>query len=77
MAVTMKAVVQELGRFQGPALVIFSDSDPIFPHPPLGDVLAGLIPNAREPVTLEGVHHFVLEDAGDRVISEIVDFVRS
>ena len=77
MAVTMQAVVQELGRFQGPALVIFSDSDPIFPHPPLGDVLSGLIPNARELVTLEGVHHFVLEDAGDRVISEIVAFAGS
>lgn len=77
MAVTMVGVVQELGGFQGPTLVVFSDSDPIFPHPPLGEVLCNMIPGARELVVLEGIGHFVLEDAGERVIDEIVAFAGS
>ena len=40
----MRAVADELSRWQKPTLVAFSDQDPIFPYPKAGQAFCDLIP---------------------------------
>ena len=42
----MRAVADELTRWHKPALVAFSDSDPVFPYPRAGEAFCDLIPSA-------------------------------
>jgi len=67
-AAEMAAVQQELSRWQKPALVAFSDSDPIFPYPQAGEVFTELIPGAGEQVKIEGAAHFLQEDRGPEIV---------
>jgi haloalkane dehalogenase len=75
-AAEMRAVADELSRWEKPALVAFSDSDPVFPYPRAGEYLCELIPGAGEQVRIEGAAHFLQEDRGERIADEIVRFVR-
>jgi haloalkane dehalogenase len=75
-ATEMRAVTDELSRWQKPALVAFSDSDAVFPYPRAGQVFCDLIPSAGEQVKIENAAHFLLEDAGERIAEEIVRFGR-
>ena len=52
-------------RFDRPALVLFSDSDPIFSRR-AAEVMAELLPNAELDPPLEGAGHFLQEDRGER-----------
>ena len=70
----MKRVSDELSRWDKPALVAFSDSDPVFPHPRAGQVFCDLIPGAGEQVTIEGAAHFLQEDRGERIAAAILDW---
>jgi haloalkane dehalogenase len=74
-AAEMRAVADELSRWEKPALVAFSDGDPVFPHPRAGDYFCDLIPGAGEQVRIEGAAHFLQEDRGERIADEIVRFV--
>ena len=65
-AAEMTAVREELSRWEKPALVAFSDSDPVFPYPRAGQVFCDLIPGAGEQVRVEGAAHFLQEDAGEQ-----------
>ena len=49
-ASVMREVMDELSRWEKPALVMFSDSDPVFPYPRAGQVFCDLIPGAGEQV---------------------------
>jgi haloalkane dehalogenase len=71
----MRAVADALGRWEKPALVAFSDSDPVFPHPKSGQVFCDRIPGARPQVTIAGAAHFLQEDRGEQIAQEIVDFL--
>ncbi len=73
----MKRVSDELSRWDKPALVAFSDSDPVFPHPRAGQVFCDLIPGAADQVTIEGAAHFLQEDRGERIAEAILDWERS
>jgi haloalkane dehalogenase len=73
-AAEMRAVADALSRWEKPALVAFSDSDPVFPHPRAGQVFVDLIPGAGEQVTIENAAHFLQEDAGEEIAREIVSF---
>ena len=73
-AAEMRAVTDELSRWEKPALVAFSDSDPVFPYPRAGECFCDLIPGAGEQVTIEGAAHFLQEDRGERIAEEIVHF---
>jgi haloalkane dehalogenase len=75
-AAEMREVSAELSRWDKPALVAFSDSDPVFPYPRAGEVLCDLIPGAGEQVRIEGAAHFLQEDRGERIAEEIVRFTR-
>jgi haloalkane dehalogenase len=71
----MRAVADELARWAKPALVAFSDSDPVFPYPGAGQAFCELIPGAGDQVRIEGAAHFLPEDAGERIAERIVGFV--
>jgi haloalkane dehalogenase len=71
-AAEMRAVADELSRWEKPALVAFSDSDPVFPYPRAGEFFSSLIPGAGEQVRIEGAAHFLQEDRGERIATEIL-----
>jgi haloalkane dehalogenase len=70
----MRAVADELSRWDKPALVAFSDSDPVFPYPRAGEAFTELIPTAAEQVKIEGAAHFLQEDKGEQIAEEILRF---
>ena len=74
-AATMRAVADELSRWDKPALVAFSDSDPVFPYPRAGQFFCDLIPGAGEQVRIEGAAHFLQEDRGEAIAERIVRFM--
>jgi haloalkane dehalogenase len=76
-AAAMRSVADELSRWKGPALVAFSDSDPVFPYPRAGQFFCDLIPGAGEQVRIEGAAHFLQEDRGAAIAERIVDLTRA
>jgi haloalkane dehalogenase len=56
-----------LAGWDKPALVAFSDTDPVFPFPKAGDRFTELIPTAGEQVRIEGAAHFLQEDRGTEI----------
>ncbi|MFV0494465.1 haloalkane dehalogenase [Mycobacterium sp.] len=75
-AATMQAVSAELSRWNKPALVAFSDSDPIFPYPKSGESFCELIPTAGEQVRIEGAAHFLQEDRGEAIAAVLLERLR-
>lgn len=65
-----------LGKLEIPALVAFSDGDPI--TGPMGPILRRHLPGAqgRDHPVLAGAGHFIQEDAGPELAAHIVSFVR-
>ena len=70
----MLRVREALTRWEKPALVLFSDSDPIF-SPRAAERLAAHIPGAIGPEIVEGAGHFLQEDKGAEVGARIARFV--
>ena len=75
-AEAMLAVREKLTRWEKPALVLFSDSDPIF-STSVAERIADLIPGALAPQTVEGAGHFLQEDRGEEIAERILAFLRS
>jgi haloalkane dehalogenase len=73
----MRAVADELTRWEKPALVAFSDNDPVFPYPRGGERFVGMIPTVDEQVRIEGAAHFLQEDRGEEIAKEILRFLGS
>jgi haloalkane dehalogenase len=67
-------VREALGRWEKPALVLFSDSDPIF-SPQVAERIAAHIPGAGEAEIVAGAGHFLQEDKGAEVGRRIARFV--
>ena len=65
-AAVMLRVRETLRGWTRPALVVFSDSDPIF-SPRVGERFAELIPGAELGEPLAGAGHFLAEDAGEEL----------
>jgi haloalkane dehalogenase len=76
-AAEMRAVMDELSRWEKPALVAFSDSDPVFPYPKSGQVFVDLIPGASEQVCIEKAAHFLQEDRGEEIAAHVRDTLRA
>jgi haloalkane dehalogenase len=70
----MNAVRQRLSKWNRPALVCFSDSDPIF-TPKAGQRFVDFVPGAGELKVIEGAAHFLQEDKGEQIAGEINDFL--
>jgi len=66
------AVKDELSRWKKPALVAFSDLDPVFPFPQSGEQFTSLIPSAGEQVRIEGAAHFLQEDRGPQIVEAML-----
>jgi haloalkane dehalogenase len=70
------AVRDALSRWESPALVLFSDSDPIF-SPRHAERIAAHIPGAGEAEIVAGAGHFLQEDQGPLIGRRIAGFVAS
>jgi haloalkane dehalogenase len=71
----MLRVRDALAGWHKPALVVFSDSDPIF-SPRVGERFAELIPGAEAGEPLAGAGHFLQEDAGEALGERIASWLR-
>jgi haloalkane dehalogenase len=74
-AKAMQEVIAALQRWDKPALVAFSDKDPVFPYPKAGERFVEWIPGVEEQVCIEDAAHFLQEDRGERVAAEILRFL--
>lgn len=72
----MRAIAEELSRWNKPTLVAFSDSDPVFPYPQAGQAFCDLIPSATEQVQITGASHFLQEDRGEQLAREVLTLLR-
>ena len=75
-AAEMRAARQALSTWPKPALVMFSDGDPITRG---GDAwFRRLIPTAREQpeITIKDAGHFLQEDKGEEIAQHISEFIR-
>ena len=68
----MRSIADHLSRWEKPALVAFSDKDPVFPFPKAGQVFCDLIPSAGEQVQVENGAHFLQEDRGEFLADEVL-----
>jgi haloalkane dehalogenase len=68
----MGAVQRTLSTWDKPALVAFSDSDPVFPYPRAGEAFTSLLPTAGEQVCIEGAAHFLQEDRGPEIVAAML-----
>ena len=73
-APAMLEVRQRLRAFDRPALVLFSDSDPIFGRA-AAEEMAALLPNSELDPPLEGAGHFLQEDRGEQIAERIADWI--
>jgi haloalkane dehalogenase len=63
-----------LERWDKPALVLFSDSDPIF-SPAAAERMASRIPGASPAEIVAGAGHFLQEEKGEEIAERIVRFL--
>jgi haloalkane dehalogenase len=75
-AQTMLDVREKLRSWSKPALVFFSDSDPIF-SPGVAERFAKLIPGAELQPPIAGAGHFLQEDAGEEVGQRIAAWLQT
>ena len=75
-APAMLATRERLRDWDKPALVLFSDSDPIFPRR-AAEVMAELLPRAELDPPLEGAGHFLQEDRGEAVGERIAAWLHT
>jgi haloalkane dehalogenase len=73
----MREVADALQRWDKPALIAFSDSDPVFPYPRSGERFIDWIPTASDQVKIEGAAHFLQEDRGEQIAGEMLRFLDS
>jgi haloalkane dehalogenase len=71
----MMETLEALTRWDKPALVMFSDHDPIF-SVEAGRRFQGIIPGARFRV-IEGAGHFLQEEKGEIIAAEILSFIET
>jgi haloalkane dehalogenase len=73
-AAKMMEVRAGLERWERPALVLFSDSDPIF-STAAAERMAKRIPGAGPAETITGAGHFLQEEKGEEIAERIVRFL--
>jgi haloalkane dehalogenase len=73
-AAKMLEVRTALERWERPALVLFSDSDPIF-SPAAAERMASRIPGAGPAEIVECAGHFLQEEKGEEIAERVVRFL--
>jgi len=66
-AVAGREIVDALRDDDRPALLLWAESDPIFPREDFAGGLRALIPRAGEVITVEAAGHFLPEDRGEHI----------
>jgi haloalkane dehalogenase len=74
-AAKMTEVRAALEQWDRPALVLFSDSDPIF-TPRAAARMAEWIPGCGPAETIAGAGHFLQEEKGEEIAERVVQFLR-
>jgi haloalkane dehalogenase len=72
----MLATREALRTWEKPALVLFSDSDPIFSRR-AAEAMAALLRRAELADPVEGAGHFLQEDRGEEIAARILTFVQT
>jgi haloalkane dehalogenase len=73
----MRRVKDHLKAWPIPALVMFSDGDPVF-RPEVGQSFAEMLPGAHGAMqTITSASHMVQEDKGEEIAAHILDWVRA
>jgi len=72
----MLEVREALRSFDRPALVLFSDGDPIFGRA-AAEEMAALLPNRELDPPLAGAGHFLQEDRGEQIAARILEWSTS
>jgi len=75
-AAPLRRVAKELRGWEVPALVLWSDSDPVFPVE-FGRRFAEFLPGAGEMEVIAGAGHMLQEDKGEEIAERIVRWVSS
>ncbi len=72
----MKRAREVLGSWQKPALILFSDKDPITGF--AAKYFRKTIPTAKDQpeITIENAGHFLQEDAGEEIATHILEFMK-
>ena len=73
-AAKMMEVRAALERWERPALVLFSDSDPIF-STVAAEHMAARIPGAGPAEIIAGAGHFLQEEKGEEIAERVVRFL--
>jgi haloalkane dehalogenase len=73
-APAMLEVRERLRRWERPALVLFSDSDPIFSRA-AAEAMAAILPRSELADPVAGAGHFLQEDRGEQVAARVLSFV--
>ena len=73
-AADMLAVRTALESWAGPATVIFSTEDPVFP-PAVGERWVERLSGAGELTLIDGAGHFLQEDRGEAVAAAVISFL--
>jgi haloalkane dehalogenase len=74
-AAEMQRVREVLGTWEIPALVMFSDQDPVF-RPEVGERFAKFLPGSHDVMDrVEGAGHMLQEDKGEEIAYRILDWV--
>jgi haloalkane dehalogenase len=73
-AAKMTEVRAALEHWEKPALVLFSDSDPIF-SPAAAERMASRIPGAGPAEIVAGAGHFLQEEKGEEIAARVVRFL--
>jgi haloalkane dehalogenase len=74
-AAEMLKVKDRLAAWDIPAIVIFSDGDPVF-RPEVGHRMAKMLPGAHDYAEIiEGAAHMLQEDKGEEIAQRILDWV--
>jgi len=75
-AADMLAVRTALESWAGPATVIFSTEDPVFP-PAVGERWVERLSSAGELTLIDGAGHFLQEDRGEAVAAAMISFLNA
>lgn len=75
-ATEMKEARNRLAKWNKPAIIMFSDSDPVMAG--YDSFFRELIPTAKEQpqITIKQASHFLQEDKGEEIAQNIVDFLK-
>ena len=74
-AEAMAATRSGIAKWTKPALVMFSDGDPVF-RPEVGERFARMLPGSHDVMDrIEGASHMLQEDKGEELAGRILDWV--